>query len=363
MGIRWQAVASQLLVFVLLNAPAVTCLAARWKDVGNMGTSTDKIMVDLDSIQTVEPFRTVLIMTVYPAPRLNAHNIELDRHVQKTAVDCEHRTFVGIQTLGYLDGKQVGMGPETVDWQSKMVPFKTDATSNRIFALACAQSIAPGVPPRLIPPGAARPSVTPPAASPAPSKNRSGSGIVINASGNVLTNNHVIQNCDSIMVKAHDRAPVTATVDAVDPKNDLALLKTLPTLNIDRPAVFRLQSRPTKLGEAIGVLGYPLTGMLSSEPKATFGQVNSVAGVNDDSTVLQISAPVQPGNSGGPVFDESGSVIGVVVSQASLAVVAVSGNVPQNVNFAIRGEVAQIFLTAHGIKFGTSGSQKKLATY
>jgi len=151
-------------------------------------------------------------------------------------------------------------------------------------------------------------------------------------------------------------------VDAVDPKNDLALLKIDPSLAAGKPAVFRRQSRPAKLGESIGVIGYPLTGILSTEPKATFGQINSVAGTNNDYTLLQISAPVQPGNSGGPVLDGSGLVIGVVVSEASMALVAIIGTVPQNVNFAIRGEFAQIFLTAHGVKFDTSGSQRRLET-
>lgn len=110
---------------------------------------------------------------------------------------------------------------------------------------------------------------------------------------------------------------------------------------------------PAKLGESVGVVGYPLTGFLSAEPKATFGQVNSVAGFNNDYTLLQISAPIQPDNSGGPVLDEAGQVIGVVVSEASLGVLAASGALPQNVNFAVRGEVAQIFLTARGIKLQT----------
>jgi serine protease Do len=71
---------------------------------------------------------------------------------------------------------------------------------------------------------------------------------------------------------------------------------------------------------------------------------------------------VQPSNSGGPVLDESGQVIGVVVSQASLAVVAIAGNVPQNVNFAIRGEVAQIFLAVRGIRFSAGNRQHALST-
>jgi S1-C subfamily serine protease len=155
-------------------------------------------------------------------------------------------------------------------------------------------------------------------------------------------------------------APVAARVDAVDPKNDLALLKINPAPAAGKPAVFRRQSRPVKLGESIGVIGYPLTGILSAEPKATFGQINSVAGVNNDYTLLQISAPIQPGNSGGPVLDVSGSVIGVIVS--SLAFTAATGALSQNINFAVRGDFAQIFLTAHGVKFDTGGSQRKLET-
>lgn len=123
-----------------------------------------------------------------------------------------------------------------------------------------------------------------------------------------------------------------------------------------------MQSEPARLGETVGVIGYPLTGLLSTEPKATFGQVNSVAGVNNDYTLLQISAPIQPGNSGGPALDEYGQVIGVVVSTASLAVAALTGNVPQNVNFAVRGEVAQIFMAARGIKVLTGHRQQVQST-
>jgi S1-C subfamily serine protease len=77
---------------------------------------------------------------------------------------------------------------------------------------------------------------------------------------------------------------------------------------------------------------------------------------------LQISAPVQPGNSGGQVPDSSDLVVGIVVSQTSLAVVAAAGNVLQNINFAIRGEVAQIFLAARGVKLASSGHQHTLST-
>src|SRR5262249_12863810 len=157
----------------------------------------------------------------------------------------------------------------------------------------------------------------------------------------------------TIIVKGVNSTALPATIDAADPKNDLAVLKIASGAQIGVPARFRDTSKPARLGESIGVIGYPLTGFLSTEPKATFGQVNSVAGAYNDYTLLQISAPVQPGNSGGPVLDSSGLVIGVVESQASMAVATLAGNVPQNVNFAIRGEVAQIFLAARGIKLAT----------
>ncbi len=296
---------------------------------------TDKILVDTDSIQKTDDITIVDIATTYATPRANSHNITMDRHVQRTAIKCAERTFIGIVTTGYLGDKRVGSGGETADWKSRFVPLPDKPMNNRIFALVCATSG-----------GAA-------ATQPKP-KFLSGSGFVVDGSGAVLTNAHVINHCKSIIVKAMSSPPLAAIVDGVDPKNDLAILRAASASALGEPVHFRIQSQPGTLGESIGVIGYPLAGILSTEPKATFGQINSVAGINNDYTLLQISAPVQPGNSGGPVLDASGLVIGVVVSQASPTMAAVTGNAPQNVNFAVRGEVAQIFLAAHGIKVSTN---------
>jgi S1-C subfamily serine protease len=187
-----------------------------------------------------------------------------------------------------------------------------------------------------------------------------GSGIFVNGDGMVLTNAHVAGACKTVLVKAYNAQIVPGVLEAVDPKNDLALVRTHQ--GYGAPAVFRPQNHPARLGESIGVIGYPLAGVLSNEPKATFGQVNSVAGMNNDYTLLQISAPVQPGNSGGPVYDENGLVLGIVVSTASPALIAKIGAVPQNINFAIRSEIAQIFMTAHGVPFRTSSFGSTLDT-
>jgi S1-C subfamily serine protease len=231
------------------------------------------------------------------------------------------------------------------DWQTKLKMLGGDATNARALALVCAASIAA--------PGGAD-------GKPKPAPFSSGSGIFVNGDGLVLTNAHVVRDCKSIIVKVLNVPPVAGIVDTVDPTNDLALVRTRQGYGV--AATFRAEKRPAQLGEGVGVIGYPLTGTLSSEPKATFGQVSSVAGMNNDYTKLQISAPIQPGNSGGPVFDQRGQVIGVVVSTASTALMANIGMVTQNVNFAIRGEIAQIFMNAHGIRFRTSNSDYAIET-
>ncbi len=331
------------LLLVLCCAPA---LASRWVEIGTEGVTTNKVLVDLDSLEIIDGFRVASIMTLLGEPRTNAHNITFDRRVQRTAFDCAGKLFVGLRTFGFLNDKQVGSSPETADWRSKLKPIGNDPMNNRALAVVC---------------GAPSPSV----GAPAPAKRSgtaTGSGIIVDTQGDVLTAHHLVQQCKAITVKRPGTAALEAVVTGTDPKNDLAILKVSGELPASEPARFRASSRPAKLGESIGVIGYPLTGFLSTEPKATFGQINSVAGVNNDYTLLQISAPVQPGNSGGPVLDGSGQVIGIVVGIAPLSLVAQSGSVPQNVNFAVRGEVAQIFMAARGIPVSTSSRQRLVST-
>lgn len=93
------------------------------------------------------------------------------------------------------------------------------------------------------------------------------------------------------------------------------------------------------------------------------GTVSALAGPDNDSRLLQISATVQPGNSGGPLLDEGGRVIGVVVSKLdALKVAEITGDLPQNVNFAISGAVVRAFLEGQGVAYATAASTKPLST-
>ena len=149
----------------------------------------------------------------------------------------------------------------------------------------------------------------------------------------VLTNHHVIKDCGNnpIQVSYPSGHPQSATIFGQDETNDLALLQTELTDN----GIASLRFAP-RLGEPVATYGFPLAGLLSSTGNFTLGNVTSLAGLNDDTRVLQTSTPVQPGNSGGPLLDMSGSVIGVLEFQlnALLMIKAIS-DVPQNVNFAI----------------------------
>lgn len=165
----------------------------------------------------------------------------------------------------------------------------------------------------------------------------SGTAFFVSDKGEALTNEHVIRNCGHIRVRE-----TTARVVARDAKNDLALIAT--DLHPTRWA--RWRSSVTQ-GEDIVVYGFPLVGMLASTGNVTTGIVTALAGSRDDSTHLQISAPVQSGNSGGPILDRSGNVAGVVVMK--LMGISARGETWQNVAFAINGAVAMAFLKAQRV--------------
>jgi S1-C subfamily serine protease len=180
----------------------------------------------------------------------------------------------------------------------------------------------------------------------------SGSGIVIDTQGHVLTNDHVVRSCGEIRIRDAAEASNSATVQARDGTNDLALLKGG---HASRDVARLRDSGDLRQGEGVTVIGYPLGDLLGSGVSVVSGSLTKLVGLDDDSRKLQVSAPVQPGNSGGPLLDNGGNVIGVVSGTLnSVGMAAATGFIPQNVNFAIKTTVVRSFLDANHVGYTAS---------
>ena len=186
----------------------------------------------------------------------------------------------------------------------------------------------------------------------------SGTGFVVSRSGHIVTNDHLVSQCREMRVPAAAKIGSAATVIARDQINDLALLKVNGSPK--QVATFR-DGRSVRIGEDIVVYGFPLRGLLASSGNLTVGIVSALSGIRGDTRHLQITAPVQAGNSGGPLLDRSGNVVGVVVAKLNAVSVAmVTGDIPQNINFAIKRGMVESFLDVHHVPYETRPSKTSL---
>jgi len=180
--------------------------------------------------------------------------------------------------------------------------------------------------------------------APASGNVASGTGFLLTHGGLIATNWHVVADAKNISVAFPSwSGSAPAEIVLRDKLNDLALLrvggatKLAPTCH-DLP--FQLASaKSVTLGERVSTVGYPLTSILGSSPKFAEGVVSSKSGWQDDPRTLQISAQVQPGSSGSPLFDSDGNVVGIVVATLDASkVYQAASALPQNVNFAVKSD-------------------------
>ncbi len=182
-----------------------------------------------------------------------------------------------------------------------------------------------------------------------------GTGFVVSRDGWLLTNAHVVRACRTVLVG--DLGAASQTI--FDPENDLALIKVDGALG----EPLEISADKPRLGEDILALGYPLRSILADSLNVTRGNVSSLLGLMNDPRYLQISAAVQPGNSGGPLVDLAGRVVGVVTAKLNAVAVAdATGDIPQSINFAIRPDAAAAFLHANDIAFETADPSEALAS-
>jgi len=181
---------------------------------------------------------------------------------------------------------------------------------------------------------------------------RTGTGFVVDTTGVVVTNYHVVQSCGAVSFLLKDQMSADAKVVASDPVNDLALLKL--DAGTKAAAVFQ---EPEKLraGDDVIVFGYPLLGQLASSGNLTRGSVTALSGLRDDARYFQMSAPIQLGNSGGPVLNQSGRVAGMVTYKLNAArELKTTGDISQNVNFALKQSVLRAFLDGNNVGYARS---------
>ena len=179
----------------------------------------------------------------------------------------------------------------------------------------------------------------------------SGSGTIVSGEGHVLTAAHVLKGARFIEVVTV-RGTVAASVLTLDEANDLALLKMEGQ---GEPHLEVRHSRSVRLGQKVATIGFPNIGIQGHSPKVTEGLVSGESGAQNDVRMWQVSVPIQPGNSGGPLLDEGGAVVGVVVASLSLEAIKATGAVPQNVNYAVKSAYVEPLLSQHGLPMDMGG--------
>ena len=167
-------------------------------------------------------------------------------------------------------------------------------------------------------------------------------------------------------VRCNANKQVPAEVVNTDRSNDLALLKlsTLEMASAESQSLIQklgivvvplatnglLRDEDVRLGEKVLVAGYPFGEFFSNTIKVTSGIVSATRGAGDDSGQFKLDAAVQPGNSGGPIYDSGGNIVGVVISQLNKRMMEKAiGSMPENVNFGIKASTVRQFLTSSGL--------------
>lgn len=199
--------------------------------------------------------------------------------------------------------------------------------------------------------GRSTPSSTQPSSQGNVTKKGTGTAFILNKSGQAITNYHVIDGCTEVRAEGRDGVVKVVTSDVV---NDLAQLQIPGTV----AASASISSDPTKLrqGEDIAVFGFPLNSLLSSGGNLTPGIVSAITGLGNNTNQIQITAPIQPGSSGSPVLNKKGEIVAVVSMKLSDSKMAkATGQIGQNVNFAVSGQTLRTFLDTHKVEYRSGG--------
>lgn len=196
-----------------------------------------------------------------------------------------------------------------------------------------------------------KPQEVAPKKEPIPANISQGTGFVINQDGYIVTNSHVVANYNQCSYLPENQSRATAKIVRRDREMDLALLKADRSFK----KFARLSNKDSGKGQEVLAIGYPIQSYLASQQILTSGLISATAGLDNNSVHVQHTASIQPGNSGGPLFNYSGSIVGVNVSTINYKKLLTEKNIlVQNINFAIKSSSLKQFLDSAGVKYSTS---------
>lgn len=176
---------------------------------------------------------------------------------------------------------------------------------------------------------------------------RTGTGFYINTAGQLLTAAHVARDCT--VLEANQNGSTLSVVRKAS--SDLLDVAILDSGKSRASALPLREGYDVVLGEAVTSVGYPLHGLLGDSPNVTRGNLSANQGIRGSLGMLQFSAPIQPGNSGGPIVSDNGELLGVTVGTLSAEALAKQGLIPQNVNFALDARYVAKFLQRENVTF------------
>ncbi|MDB4403158.1 serine protease [bacterium] len=182
-----------------------------------------------------------------------------------------------------------------------------------------------------------------------------GTGFAISSDGLVLTAFHVVDGASRIRATFADGQALEVDLFATTPSCDLAVLEAK---GASLQALPLIDSRTADVGDHVFTVGFPAASILGREPKYTDGSLSAKSGLNGRTTLLQVSIPIQPGNSGGPILLDSGEAIGVISSTAAVsAFLNLTGSLPQNINWGIKAEYARLMIPDETRLNGAAGHE------
>ncbi|MFC3080117.1 S1C family serine protease [Phenylobacterium terrae] len=307
------AVAARRAALVAAN-PVGLSDGAEWGRIGPAGSQADHYLLE-EGVVLMRPGLVMALVkrvgtALEPLPTGEAYTQTIASHIY----DCGGRQWAVLATDYYdIEGKLIST--ETTPREKlRPTPALAGSTAASLLAAACA-------------PGLAQPMQREAQAR--------GSGTAwLGPKGYLVTAAHVVEGGARFVLLQNGERVGTAELVAADPANDVAVLR--PKLDGAPRRILGLAAQPAPLGAGVVALGYPAPDRLGLAIKATGGEVNALAGRidgrPDDPRFLQISTPVHGGNSGGPVVDQAGKVVGIVTS----GLTGLGDELPQNVNFALK---------------------------